>query len=300
MGGNGQSAKTGRSSVRPRTSRASIANALANARPRTATTPPNPTPKPAAANSRKPGPNPVSPADDAIMKSGKLIPPPRVNALGRNVPNAQVAQIQRQMGQTGDEAGKVGVSPFQKTYVGTSKSYNINQYLLTDGKSIKAKGSQWDTLGFTKADARKTIKDMDTGMKPLPDNFILNRFVYPAQLQQMLGGHFTDTNMGSIIAALKSGDASMVQMFNNLLKGAKYTHKAYTSTTYLDNHPSFDMRQIRLRGVARKGTKAIVTNNHQETEIILGRKTNYHFTGHWEVKRTSKGVEQLILDVYYD
>lgn len=297
MGGNGQSAGAGRTSVRPRSSRQSVAQALANARPRT--TARTRSHQPAPTNTRKMGPNPVSPADDAIMKSGKLIPPPRVNALGRNVPNAQVAQIQRQMGQTGDEAGKVGVSPFQKTYVGTSKSYNINQYLMTSGKSLKARGSQWDTLGFTKADARNTIKAMDAGMKPLPDNYKVNRFVYPEQLKQMIGGNFSDTNMGAIISALKSGDASTVTMFNNLLKGAQYVHKAYTSTTYLDKHPSFDLRQIRLRGVAKKGTKAIVTNNHQETEIILGRKLKYNFTGNWEVVRTSKGVEQLILDVYY-
>ena len=61
-----------------------------------------------------------------------------------------VAVYQRQMGQNGNEAGQVTVPSWQKLYVGTSKSYNINRYLETDGKSIKANGSQWDQLGYTK------------------------------------------------------------------------------------------------------------------------------------------------------
>ena len=237
-------------------------------------------------------------AEARLFKNAHVMAQPPGGPTSRN-PSSEVATYQAQMGQTGNEAGRVGIPPHQKLYCGTSKSYNINAYLNSDGTKIKARGSQWDQLGYTKSDIKRDIATIDRGMKGLPRDTKLTRFVYGDQLGAMLGNtSINNSTIDSLITALKSGNTSAVASFRSNLKNANYTHKAYTSTTYVQKHPAFDQRDVRLNLVARKGTKAIVTNNHAEHEILLGRGQKYNFTGNFRVQTTAAGVDQLVLDVY--
>jgi hypothetical protein len=49
--------------------------------------------------------------------------------------------------------------------------------------------------------------------------------------------------------------------------------------------------------VLTKGSKAIVTNNHAESEILSARGSKYNFTGGARVIDTGKR-KQLVIDVY--
>lgn len=219
-------------------------------------------------------------------------------AKGRTITRADIDKLQRAMGQTGYEAGDPNAPAARKVYVKTSKSFNINAYLRSDRRSIHdATGnSQWENLGYTNADAARAVRQIDAGMKPLPYNINLTRFVGGGALGAILGNpRITSTNVGRIISSIKT-PAGAAQ-FAAALRAADYTEKAYTSTTYLQTHPSFDTRQIRFNIVATKGTPAIATSNHAENEILLGRGVHYRFTGGFRVRRTSKGVEQLEIDV---
>lgn len=50
----------------------------------------------------------------------------------------------------------------------------------------------------------------------------------------------------------------------------------------------FTGRPIKLNITAKKGTKAIITNNAMESEIVLGRNQKWKFTG---VKQNGKRLE---------
>lgn len=244
-------------------------------------------PAPAAAPQAAPAPAPTAQQAAAAAFA-------QAHAITR----ADVARLQRAMGQTGYEAGDPNTSPQNKVYVKTSKSFNINAYLRSGMTSVHdpSGNSQWEHLGYTTRDAARAVRQIDAGMKALPESIRLTRFVGGSALGAILGNpRITSTNIGRIIQSIKTPQGAA--KFAAALRAADYTEDAYTSTTYLQTHPSFDTRQLRLNVVARKGTKAIVTSNHAENEVLLGRGVKYNFTGGFRVVRTPKGVEQLEIDV---
>lgn len=237
---------------------------------------------------------PVAPAAQQAAASAPVTP----TTQARTITRADIAALQQRMGQTGFEAGDPNAAPQNKVYVKTSKSFNINAYLRSDGQSVyDASGnSQWEHFGYTTRDAARAVRQIDAGMKPLPYSVKLTRFVGGSALGAILGNpKITAANIGRIIQSIKTPQGAA--KFAAALRAADYTEKAYTSTTYLQTHPSFDTRQLRFNIVARAGTKAIVTSNHAESEILLGRGVHYRFTGGFRVVRTSKGIEQLEIDV---
>lgn len=247
----------------------------------------------AAAMIQQPAPAPA-PAQQPAPAAQQAPAPVQARTLTRG----DIPGLQRRMGQTGMEAGDPNAPTPQKIYVNTSKSFNINAYLRSDGQSIHdpSGNSQWEYLGYTKADAARAIAHIDRGMKALPESIKLTRFVGGDALGSMLGNpRINKNNVGRIIQSLKTpaGRAK----FAAALAAADYTEKAYTSTTYLQTHPAFENRQLRLNIVAKKGTKAIATSNHAENEILLGHGLKYRFTGGFRVRTTSQGVEQLEIDV---
>ena len=90
----------------------------------------------------------------------------------------RLAQLQAQMGQTGDEAGQVNPgSNKRKLYVNTSKSFNINQYLRTDGKQIDHPNSDWTwMMGYNARMIKNDIQRIDSGMRPLSQDMQLYRW----------------------------------------------------------------------------------------------------------------------------
>lgn len=247
---------------------------------------------PAAAPSPTPGTEPETERTSAASA------PAETAVKGHTITRADVDSLQREMGQTGYEAGDPNAAPRDKVYVKTSKSFNINAYLRSDARTVHdpSGNSDWENLGYTTADAARAVRQIDAGMKPLPYNVNLTRFVGGDALGAILGNPaITSDNVGRIISSIRTPAGAA--KFADALKIAEYTEKAYTSTTYLQTHPAFDTRQIRFNIIARKGTKAIATSNHVENEILLGRGVKYNFTGGFRVVTTPKGVEQLIIDV---
>lgn len=245
---------------------------------------------PAAAMIQQPAPAAPAPA------AQQAAAPAPVQA--RTLTRGDIPGLQRRMGQTGLEAGDPNAPTSAKIYVNTSKAFNINAYLRSGGRSIHdpSGNSQWEYLGYTTADAARAVARIDRGMKPLPENVRLTRFVGGDALGSMLGNpRINASNIGRIIQSIKTPQGAA--KFAAALRAADYTEQAYTSTTYLQTHPAFDTRQLRINIVARKGTKAIVTSNHAENEVLLGRGMKYNFTGDFRVVRTPKGVEQLEIDV---
>lgn len=208
----------------------------------------------------------------------------------------KIAELQFAMGQTGFEAGDPNTNPDNKLYVNTGKSMNINAYLLSDGENINSSDSNWNGL-INKAWIKNAIKKIDAGMAPLSESIQTTRFISGGALGKMLGLNVDNNNVGKFIETIQNNPEAK-QAFTNVLKGTSYTHKAYTSTTYLSEHGTYDTKDIRLNITLKKGTPAIVTNNHAEHEILAGRNAKYDFSkAKWKIIKTKKGKSQLVIDV---
>lgn len=210
----------------------------------------------------------------------------------------EVFVFQMLMRQTGNEAGRTDLKPGKELYVGTSKSYNINRYLESDGKDFRAKGSKWEKFGYDQKHIKKDIKLIDRGMKPLPADIRVSRYVYGEQLGIMLGDsdRINNNSINGFISDLRAGDKNVRNEFRSMLASTVYNHKGYVSTTYVRRHPSFDLRSVRLDLVVKRGTKAIMTNNHTEHEVLLQRDLKLYFTGRFCIITTRKGVDQLVIE----
>ena len=209
----------------------------------------------------------------------------------------QIKQLQKDMGQDGYEAGDPNETPNGKLYVKTGKAFNINAFLNSDGATINSMHSNWNGL-VEKPWIQNAIKQIDKGMKPLSENIQVSRFVDGDSLGYMIPNIGVDNgNFQKFVNKLESGEIS-AQSFQTALKDVDYTHKGYTSTTYAQTHGSYGNRDVKLNMVMRKGTPAIVTNNHAENEILGGRNMKYNFTGGYKVVTMPNGKKQLILDVY--
>ena len=209
----------------------------------------------------------------------------------------QIKQLQKEMGQDGYEAGDPNEVPHKKLYVKTGKAFNINAYLNSDGSTIQSSHSNWNDL-IDKPWVKGAIPKIDKGMKPLSQSVQVSRFLDGDSLGYMLPNvGITKSNFGTFISMLESGKISP-KSFQSLLQDVDYTHKGYTSTTYAQSHGSYGDRDVKLNMVLRKGTPAIVTNNHAESEILAGRNQKYNFTGGYKVVTLPSGKKQLVLDVY--
>lgn len=208
---------------------------------------------------------------------------------------ARISAMQQAMGQTGDEAGNPNAPSRQKLYVATSKSFNINAYLMSDGKTMHSDNSSWDSLGYTERMVRNDIKKIDAGMKPLSEGVQTYRYIDGGGLKRMLGLH-PRTDVKQLIKDLANGDAAATKLFNQALD-QEYTHKGYSSFTYKQSHSTFDSRDVKMKITLSKGTPAIVTNNHAEAEILGARNLKYNFQKKWSVQKTRRGTNQLVLEI---
>lgn len=216
-----------------------------------------------------------------------------LSSMSRREQREFIDQLRTEMGQTGYEAGDPDASPRDKLYVNTGKSFCINTYLLTDGKTYDAPSlTDWGSL-INERWVQNAIRQMDSGMKPLTRDIRTARFMSAEAASKMLG---VDLNSRTI-EALES-NAGARSAFRDVLKNVDYTHKAYTSTTYTGTHGSYEENPVKLNIVARKGTNAIITANHREHEIILGRDSHYNFSRNgFHVETLPSGKKQLVIDV---
>lgn len=218
--------------------------------------------------------------------------------------SSKVNSLQQEMGQSGDEAGKYNLDKGsnKKMYVNCSKSFDINYYLNT-GK-VGSPQSTWTTsAGYSESDIKADIAKMDKGMKPLSESIMGYKYADGNALGKMLGMEtINNANIQNLMNTLQTDKVAQSD-FATRLKETDYTHKGYTSMSYLPEHSTYDSLPVRIDYVMRKGTNAIVTNNKPEHEIIGARGSKYNFTGDYSVEESystaaKKKVKQLVIKCY--
>lgn len=152
-------------------------------------------------------------------------------------------------------------------YVQSMRAFTLNQK-LRDGKDLEP------------GEANR-VQKMDKAMRPLPTSLKLYRF------DDM---EFFNS-LGLSAATAQRFFSTHNPTDPKTLIGKKFTKKDYTSTSYSIDKNLFTNRKVMLNMVATKGTKAIVTTNDSESEIILGRGTKF------TVKNARMDNGQLLIDV---
>ena len=150
----------------------------------------------------------------------------------------KIQEMQNAMGQTGLEAGNPNASSNNKLYVNTGKSMCINKYLNTDGASIDSDFTDWDNL-ISKSWVKDAIGKLDKGMKPLSESVKGYKYMTPEALGKMLNMDISQKNINTLISQIAT-DKSAQQKLNQALQNTDYTHKAYTSISYIPSHSSYD------------------------------------------------------------
>jgi len=131
-------------------------------------------------------------------------------------------------------------------YVATANSFFINERLRTD-KPL----SNHD---------KKIVDALDSliNTNKLKDNYIFYRNVR---------NDFIEATFGVVPSKNISETIDEIKRTNI----ASYSDKGFTSVSAIKTENAFKSRPIHLEIRAKKGTKAIVTSNFEESEIILGR-----------------------------
>lgn len=131
-------------------------------------------------------------------------------------------------------------------YVATANSFFINEKLRTD-KPLSDRD-------------KKIVDALDSliNTNKLKDNYIFYRNVRTDFIEATFGV-VPSKNISETIDEIKQTNI------------ASYSDKGFTSVSAIKTENVFKNRPIHLEIRAKKGTKAIVTSNFEESEIILGR-----------------------------
>lgn len=195
-------------------------------------------------------PAPPKPAPQTVAQQAPVYH--KVDWLGHQT-------IMHEMGQNGSEG---------KGYVHTSRAYIINRYLRNGGDfedAVEAAMGWWNL--FTESQAKNTIQRMDSQMKPLTRNIQGVRFVGNNFLASL--GLPEDTPISTAAQILQTRIAAGNGSFND---------KGYTSFSTDVGKNYFTARPVKVNYKISKGTKAIMTANHEESEGIIARGAQQRMT----------------------
>ena len=186
-------------------------------------------------------------------------------------------ELQDKLEMSGDDLGR----PHDENtlLVGAfNKSDMINRYLRTDGDRFTEDDLWWQrdmAEKYSKEQAAQDIAKIDSYMKPSPQDIVVTRYTDDRQLEKLLG---QKVNISEMIKAVEQGGASKKDVISSI-DGKSYVEKGYTHTSWGRKSPVFvDTNPVKLEMVVKKGTPIYLTNNHAESEVVVGRNVRYTVT----------------------
>ncbi len=166
-------------------------------------------------------------------------------------------------------------------YVRTPNSFRINEKLRNNP------GAKIEDLFKDPFDLR-TVRDLDSAINKntLNQNVLLTRNVGLDYLMSTL--NLSPNDIQDIYNQIGNTNSYelMLKTLNDRFKNKKVIEDAFLSTSCNSSLNVFSNKPVRLEIKAPKGTKALVTKNFMESEVILGRGTKY----------TIESVERFAID----
>lgn len=167
--------------------------------------------------------------------------------------------IMHEMGQKGNEG---------HGYVNTSQAYIVNRFLRNGGDMTDAHKATPNWGWITRADVQRTIRQMDSEMRPMSRNIQGVRYAGTDALR----------SFGISAGAADAKTASAIQRWTSRT-GGHFTDQAYTSFSTDNNANVFKSKSVKFNYRIRKGAKAIMTANRVESEGVLARGIPQRVTG---------------------
>lgn len=166
-------------------------------------------------------------------------------------------------------------------YVRTPNSFRINEKLRNNP------GAKIEDLFKDPFDLR-TVRDLDSAINKntLNQNVLLTRNVGLDYLMSTL--NLSPNDIQDIYNQIGNTNSYelMLKTLNDRFTNKKVTEDAFLSTSGNSSLNVFSNNPVRLEIKVPKGTKALVTKNFMESEVILGRGTKY----------TIESVERFAID----
>ena len=163
----------------------------------------------------------------------------------------------------------------------TPNSFRINEKLRNNP------GAKIEDLFKDPFDLR-TVRDLDSAINKntLNQNVLLTRNVGLDYLMSTL--NLSPNDIQDIYNQIGNTNSYelMLKTLNDRFKNKKVIEDAFLSTSCNSSLNVFSNNPVRLEIKAPKGTKALVTKNFMESEVILGRGTKY----------TIESVERFAID----
>jgi 8-oxo-dGTP pyrophosphatase MutT (NUDIX family) len=172
----------------------------------------------------------------------------------------------KMMGCSEEEAAKKA-GEATEGYTGSIAAMNLNKELRKANPNL----DDWQ---------KERVQMLDGAMSDLPQDVSLVRGAMKPYAKETLGLKGTETE----------------KQLTKKLVGKEFTEQAYMSTSYDEKANRNSWNDVIMNITAKAGTKALVTTNDEESEVILGRGTRYKVTG---VHAQEGGVNgsQIVLDV---
>jgi hypothetical protein len=156
-------------------------------------------------------------------------------------------RLRKVQNKTVSESNIKQIEKSRERYVGDSNSYEINKGLRS-GEWNKGRQAMY----------KPTIKALDNSMIPLTTNIKTVRYVDDSYLK-----------------ALGANKNMSIDQLKKQLVGKGLSDKAYMSTSYDSGANVFKNKEIIMNVNAKAGSKAYITGNMEESEIIFARDTKY-------------------------
>lgn len=174
--------------------------------------------------------------------------------------------------------------PYQD-YVATSNSFGMNSALYTGKyeaiKSGKREADDWEMDFINEIDA---FKDYVNKAPNLPKNSKLVRFINERGLQGIVKLVVGDDSIAQKITSTvneavfgSEEKESARREFTSQVAGAVFESNSFISTSYNIKQNVFTDRPYQLEIYADEGANALMTYNHQESEIVLNVGTKLEF-----------------------
>lgn len=185
-----------------------------------------------------------------------------------------------------------------KSYVGTGNSFRMNRFLYSgrydDIKSGRVSPDNQDEIKINQIEA---FKDYIDKAPNLHKNIKLVRFVDGKALEGMVNLVVRNPDVtNKITEAIKGArrgqvDEAVAQKeFTSHVAGAMFEANSFISTSYDIGQNAFISRDYQLEIYADKGANALMTYNHDESEVVLNVGSRLEFMD-VEIKRDKAVVK---------
>jgi len=185
-----------------------------------------------------------------------------------------------------------------RAYVGTGNSFRMNRFLYsgryTDIKSGRVSPDNQDEIKINQIEA---FKDYIDKAPNLHKNTKLVRFVDGKALEGMVNLVVRNPDVtNKITEAIKGAmrgqvdEAVAKKEFTSHVAGAMFEANSFISTSYDIGQNAFISRNYQLEIYADKGANALMTYNHDESEVVLNVGSRLEFMD-VEIKRNKAVVK---------